>query len=178
MTRKLMTVVIIVIAVFFCAFQSAGAQVATSNKGIQLKPGMIFTDPGNNAFITIVGMDTSSNVMDLGIRIDGGNECMVKCMLPEFQKFCDATKLTPTKTAPLQKVSKPKYLYRPVSAGQTWNSTQADAGIRIVSQSGDTLVVGIRIDGGAFGPLVAKTTTKALNAMLSSSRNPFRLVGQ
>lgn len=176
MTKKLVIAMVITIAISFCVFQSTNAQVTSSAKGIELKPGMSLTDPGKNAVLQIIAIDNSNNVVDLGIRIDGSNYVLkASAALGEFNKFCDAAKLIPTNPAPLQKVSKPKSLRTPIRVGDRWKSKDADADITILSQDGDNLQVYIRIDGSNFA---VKTSTKALNTALSNPPNGFQLAGQ
>jgi hypothetical protein len=175
MTKKLIIAMAIAIAISFCVFQSTNAQVTSSDKGIELKPGMTLTDPGKNAVFQVTAIDSANNIIDLGIRIDGSNWVALSGPLSEFQRFYEAAKLVPTTVTPLQKVSKPKSLRAPIRVGDTWKSKDADADITILSQDGDNLQLYIRIDGSNFA---AKTSTKALNTALSNPPNKFQLAGQ
>lgn len=190
MTKKLIIAVAIAIAVSLFAFYSINAESAGSNKGtglkssiaisdsgnnIELKPGMTLADPGKNAVFNIVSIDT---IIIVGIRIDGGGAAM-QCSspLPGFQTFVNAVKLAPisTPSSPSTKKFKGKSLSTPIRVSDTWKSLKADAGITILSQNGDTLQLGIRIDGSANNVLLCSVSARALNAMLSES-GKFQLV--
>jgi hypothetical protein len=179
MTKKLIIATLIAIAISFCAFQSISVQAASSDKVIELKPGMTLTDPGKNAVFSIISIDSANNVFDLGIRIDGSNEMIGTSPLPEFQEFYQAAKLGPTTATPSLKKSSSKPSPRPIkiNVGDTWKCLKADAGITIESQNGDILQLGIRIDGSQQ-LLLFNTTIKALNITLSNPPNGFQLVGQ
>ncbi len=173
MKSKLMTLMLLVTLMSVCALQSLTAQ---ETKELALRPDITLTDPGKNVFITITEIDTSSNTVRLGIRIDGGNLVKASTTLQEFNQIREAGKLMPAKAASPKKISKLKYR-SPVRPGDSWESTRADAGITIGSQDGDNLIVYIRIDG-TKELMRVETTVKEVNAMLSNPSNAFRLKGQ
>jgi len=178
MTRKLMIAMAIAMAISFCALQSMAAGPISSDKGIELRPGMTLTDPGKIATFRIVEVNNLSNTLKVGVRIDGTYELSASSPLADFRKFCTTAKLASTETpTPSLKKSSPKPSTRPiqVSVGQVWNCLKADASINIVSLNNETVGVGVRIDG-TTELLTLNTTLKALITTLSNPSNGFQLV--
>jgi len=173
MSKKMLIVIVFVTAISLFSLGSINAQLPDSSRAIQLKPSMTLTDPGKNAVFSIVSIDT---IISLGIRIDGGVMVMLaSCPTPGFQTFANAENLNPvaTPSSPSVKKVKGKSLSTPIRVGDSWRSRAADVTVTIQSQNGDTVVLGIRIDGGIV--LVCSSVAKELNTLLSEP-NKFMLV--